>query len=82
MRWRGYRQSGNVTKDLLTRDSGNVLLARGPRNRVEAEMVRDVALAVSGLLTDKVGGPSVYPPQPDGVSELSYGATPWPTSSA
>jgi hypothetical protein len=43
-------------------------------------MVRDVALAVSGLLEEKVGGPSVYPPQPEGVEALSYGATPWPTS--
>jgi mono/diheme cytochrome c family protein len=75
-----YRQDNRVTPDLLTRDPGNVLLARGPRNRVEAEMVRDLALSVGGLLDPRVGGPSVFPPQPDGVSELSYGATPWPTS--
>ena len=75
-----YRQANRVTPELLKRDPGNVLLARGPRNRVEAEMVRDVALAVGGLLDRKIGGPSVFPPQPDGVSELSYGATQWPTS--
>lgn len=75
-----YRQSGNVTPELLSRDPQNILLARGPRSRVEAEMVRDVALAVSGLLTDKIGGPSVFPPQPDGVTEQSYGKVPWPTS--
>ncbi len=75
-----YRQDGRVTPALLQRDSGNVLLARGPRNRVEAEMVRDLALSVSGLLDQRVGGPSVYPPQPAGVSEQSYDVTPWPTS--
>jgi mono/diheme cytochrome c family protein len=75
-----YRQSGRVTPELFSRDPQNVLLARGPRNRVEAEMVRDLALAVSGLLSDKVGGPSVFPPQPDGVTEQSYGKVPWPTS--
>ena len=75
-----YRQDNRVTPDLLGRDPGNVLLARGPRNRVEAEMVRDLALSVGGLLDPRVGGPSVFPPQPDGVAELSYGATPWPTS--
>jgi hypothetical protein len=75
-----YRQPNRVTPELLQRDPPNVLLARGPRNRIEAEMVRDVALAVSGLLDEKVGGPSVFPPQPEGVESLSYGATPWPTS--
>jgi hypothetical protein len=75
-----YRQDARVTPDLLQRDPGNVLLARGPRNRVEAEMVRDLALSVSGLLEPRLGGPSVFPPQPDGVAELSYGATPWQTS--
>jgi hypothetical protein len=75
-----YRQDGRVTPELLQRDPLNILLARGPRNRVEAEMVRDVALSVSGLLADKIGGPSVFPPQPDGVSEQSYGAVAWVTS--
>jgi hypothetical protein len=75
-----YRQDGRVTPELLARDPQNILLARGPRNRVEAEMVRDIALSVSGLLTDRIGGPSVFPPQPDGVSEQSYGAVAWVAS--
>lgn len=75
-----YRQSSRVSAELLARDPQNILLARGPRFRVDAETVRDIALSAAGLLTDKIGGPSVFPPQPAGVSELSYGATPWPTS--
>jgi len=55
-------------------------LARGPRVRVEAEVVRDIALASSGLLSPKIGGPSVYPPQPAGVVDLSWGAMKWNTS--
>jgi hypothetical protein len=58
-----------------------VLLTRGPRFRLEAEIVRDSALVASGLLSEKVGGPSVYPPQPPGVSsEGAYGALEWKTS--
>jgi hypothetical protein len=75
-----YRQSGSVTPELLARDPQNILLARGPRNRVEAEMVRDVALSLGGLLSDKIGGPSVFPPQPDGVGDQAYANTPWVTS--
>ncbi len=45
-----------------------MLLARGPRFRLEAELIRDVALGASGLLSEKIGGPSVFPPQPPGVS--------------
>jgi hypothetical protein len=75
-----YRQSSRVSPELLKKDPANVLLARGPRLRVEAETVRDIALSASGLLNEKIGGPSVYPPQPAGVSELSYGAITWPTS--
>lgn len=75
-----YRQASNVSAELLARDPQNILLARGPRFRVDAETVRDIALSAAGLLTDKIGGPSVFPPQPAGVAELSYGATPWPTS--
>lgn len=59
-----YRQSSSVTPELHQRDPYNRLLARGPRFRVDAEIVRDIALAASGLLSDKVGGPSVYPPAP------------------
>ena len=60
-----YRQSSRVTPELLRRDPRNRLLARAPRVRLEAEMVRDQALALSGLLSPKIGGPSVFPPQPD-----------------
>ncbi|MFN7928200.1 MAG: PSD1 and planctomycete cytochrome C domain-containing protein [Blastocatellia bacterium] len=75
-----YRQSSNVTPELQDKDPYNRWLARAPRVRVEAEVVRDVALSVSGLLSKKIGGPSVYPPIPDGVLSLGYGAQlPWPT---
>ncbi len=62
-----YQQSSRVTAELLDRDPDNRLLARGPRQRLTAEMVRDQALAVSGLLSNKVGGPPVHPPLPEGV---------------
>ncbi len=75
-----YCQCSRVSAELLARDPKNELLARGPRFRVPAETVRDIALAASGLLTSAMGGPSVYPPQPDGVSSLAYGMTPWPAS--
>jgi hypothetical protein len=61
-----YRQSSAVTPDLLERDPFNTLLARGPRFRVEAEMVRDIALDASGLLSQKMFGPPVKPYQPAG----------------
>jgi len=62
-----YRQSSKVSPTLLQRDPENRLLARGPRVRLSAEMVRDQALAMSGLLADKIGGPSVKPYQPEGL---------------
>ncbi|MEQ9066077.1 MAG: DUF1553 domain-containing protein, partial [Gimesia chilikensis] len=62
-----YRQNSSVTPELYQQDPENRLLARGPRFRLDAEMLRDQALAVSGLLVPKVGGPSVKPPQPDGL---------------
>jgi mono/diheme cytochrome c family protein len=62
-----YRQSSAVTPGLLERDPGNMLLARGPRFRVEAEMVRDIALTASGLLSEKMFGPPVKPYQPEGL---------------
>jgi mono/diheme cytochrome c family protein len=80
-----YRQSSKLTPQSTIRnpqlaDPYNKWLARAPRLRVEAEIVRDIALAASGLLTKKIGGPSVYPPIPDGVLSLGYGAQlPWPT---
>jgi hypothetical protein len=64
-----YRQSAQVTKDRLTKDPHNRLLSRGPRFRLDAEMLRDQALFVSGLLVERVGGPSVKPPQPGGLWE-------------
>jgi hypothetical protein len=62
-----YRQSSAASPELISRDPENRLLARGPRFRMPAEMVRDSALAAAGLLTTKVGGPSVKPYQPDGL---------------
>lgn len=64
-----YRQSAAVTPDKLEKDPQNRLLSRGPRFRMDGEMVRDYALAASGLLVPKLGGPSVKPYQPDGVWE-------------
>ncbi len=64
-----YRQSSRVTPELLERDPENRLLARGPRFRLPAETVRDNALAVSGLLKERTGGPSVFPYQPAGLWE-------------
>ena len=72
-----YRQHSAVTPELLERDAENELLARGPRVRVSAETVRDIVLAASGLLTREIGGPSVFPPQPDGVTLISYGDLNW-----
>jgi hypothetical protein len=62
-----YRQSSKITPQLLQRDPENRLLARGPRMRLPAEMVRDQALFVSGLMVEKLGGPSVKPYQPEGL---------------
>jgi hypothetical protein len=76
-----YRQSSQVTPPLRERDPSNKLLARGPRFRLEAELVRDAALKCSGLLATKIGGPSVFPPQPPAVtSEGTYGALAWKVS--
>lgn len=71
-----YRQSSVISPEMLERDPDNALLVRGPRHRLSAEMIRDNALAVSSSLTDRVGGPSVYPYQPEGLwDELSN--KPW-----
>jgi hypothetical protein len=74
-----YRQSSRVTPDLYQRDPYNRLLARGPRFRVDAEIVRDIALEASGLLNAKVGGPSVYAPAPEFLflPPASYGPKIW-----
>jgi hypothetical protein len=76
-----YSQSPKVTPEKLTKDPRNRLLSRGPRFRLEAEMVRDQALALSGLLSRKMHGPSVYPPQPPGLWQAAFnGQRTWPTS--
>ncbi|MFT3879724.1 MAG: DUF1553 domain-containing protein [Gemmatales bacterium] len=76
-----YRQSSKVTPELLEKDPRNRLLSRGPRYRLEAEMVRDQALALSGLLNKKIGGPSVFPKQPDGLWQAAFnGQRTWMTS--
>lgn len=74
-----YRQTSITTPDLLAKDPGNRLLARGPRFRVDAEIVRDIALAASGLLNLEVGGPSVFPPAPAFLflPPTSYSPKPW-----
>ncbi|MEO2045442.1 MAG: PSD1 and planctomycete cytochrome C domain-containing protein [Pirellulales bacterium] len=76
-----YRQSSDMGPDLLARDPDNRLLARGARFRVDAELVRDIALAVSGLLNDQIGGPSVYPIAPAFLFQrpASYGPKVWDT---
>lgn len=73
-----YRQSSRSRPDLADRDASNVWLARQNRLRLEAEVLRDVTLAAGGLLNPTIGGPSVRPPQPSGVSEISYaGSVKW-----
>ena len=74
-----YKQSSHASEELISKDPYNRLLARAPRMRVEAEVVRDIALASSGLLTTKVGGPSVFPPAPDFLflPPVSYGPKNW-----
>lgn len=76
-----YRQSSRATPEAYAADRENERLARGPRLRLEAEMLRDQALAASGLLSRKQGGPGVYPPQPESVTMLAWGGPGWPTSS-
>ena len=76
-----YRQTSAVKSELAERDPDNRLLARGPRVRMEAEMIRDVALAASGLLSTKMYGPSVFPPQPEGIWNMPYNSDKWTTSS-
>ena len=70
-----YQQTSEMRPELLPIDPRNLLLARQNRLRLDAELVRDAALTASGLLSRKVGGPSVYPPQPEGVMRLTQHAT-------
>jgi len=77
-----YQQSSKTTPEMIQKDPRNRLLAHAPRMRLDAEAVRDQALAVSGLLSKKMGGPSVYPPQPDGLWKVAFngGQNAYPTS--
>jgi hypothetical protein len=77
-----YRQSSRATPELIERDPQNRLLARGPRFRVPAETVRDIALQAGGLLNPKIGGPSVFPYQPEGIWTQIYSSDKWEMSKA
>jgi len=74
-----YRQLSQSRKDVESRDPGNRLLARQSRLRLPAELIRDSTLAVSSLLSGKIGGRSVYPPQPESVTKQAF-EMPWPES--
>jgi hypothetical protein len=75
-----YRQASQARPDLEREDPLNQRLARQVRLRVDAELVRDLALGASGLFNPKIGGPSVYPPQPGGVYAFTQRQAAWPTS--
>jgi hypothetical protein len=75
-----YRQASNMTPEVLQADPYNRLISRGPRFRMEAEMLRDAGLRISGLLSAKIGGPSVFPPQPEGVWSIPYNDDKWEES--
>ncbi len=76
-----YRQSSAVSPMLAAKDPQNRLFARAPRARLEAEVLRDSALAAAGLLSKKIGGPSVFPPQPPGVTtDGTFGGMAWKAS--
>ncbi len=76
-----YKQSSRTTPELAQKDPGNVLLSRGSRFRLDAEIIRDASLKAAGLLSPKMGGPGVYPPQPVSVTtEGTYGKFEWATS--
>ncbi len=72
-----YRQAARATPGLIEKDPHNRLLGRGPRFRMEGEMIRDLALSASGLLSREVGGPSVFPYQPDGIWDIPYNSDQW-----
>ncbi|MDZ4289296.1 MAG: DUF1553 domain-containing protein, partial [Prosthecobacter sp.] len=72
-----YRQASEITPALSEADPRNALASRGARYRLSAEMVRDQALAVSGLLSAKIGGPPVMPPQPGGLWRSTYSGKTW-----
>jgi hypothetical protein len=67
-----YQQGSEATAEMLERDPANRLLARGPRFRADSEIVRDIALTASGLMTHKIGGPGIIPPVPQNVLDYNY----------
>jgi hypothetical protein len=75
-----YRQDARTTPEKLAKDPRNRWVSRGPRTRLSAEMVRDQALAISGLLSTKMFGPPVMPPQPEGIWRAAYSSEKWVTS--
>jgi hypothetical protein len=75
-----YRQASKARADLREKDPQNRWLARQTRLRLDAEIIRDAALCASGLLTPKIGGPGVYPPQPPEIFAFTQSAHPWPES--
>ncbi|MGE0760887.1 MAG: DUF1549 and DUF1553 domain-containing protein, partial [Pirellulaceae bacterium] len=75
-----YRQASLERADVVQVDPANRLYARQSRLRLDAEIIRDAALVTAGLLTHQLGGPSVYPPQPEGVFEFTQDPKPWPTA--
>ena len=75
-----YRQRSDARPDVSERDSDNSLFARQARLRLSAELVRDAALAAGGLLYPKIGGKSIRPVQPEGVSKVTYGSSTWQAS--
>ena len=75
-----YRQASHVRPDLRERDPNNKLLGRQSRIRLEAELIRDVCLSASGLLTREIGGPGVHPPQPEGIYIVTQQKKAWPES--
>jgi hypothetical protein len=75
-----YRQASKARPDLREKDPRNRLLARQERLRLDAEIIRDAALSASGLLTRKIGGPGVYPPQPPEIFAFTQSNHPWPES--
>lgn len=75
-----YRQASDASPENLERDPANILLARGARVRLEAEVIRDTVLEAASLLSVKMYGPGVRPPQPEGVTEVAYGDKTWQVS--
>ncbi|BDS06087.1 cytochrome c [Oceaniferula spumae] len=75
-----YRQDNKATAELAAKDPANIIIARGPRTRLNAEMIRDNALVVSGLLAPNMLGASVMPPQPDGIWQTVYSGAKWKTA--